>query len=399
MIIIKIAKKILLFLIPLCVLLLALMAYDKYLSKNIDLFYNPAVGRTYRIDEMNKGIKILKHNAQNNDLIILGSSELANSDYIPQNPAHMFPNSELNSNVSLVGRAYVQSLLNSMKIAALYEDFRDKKIVLIVSLQWFLTKEIDKNGYKSHFSEIQFYKTMNNKDLSSDAKNYICQRTASLLKNETALEIPRLYALLYQKNNFVSYSLLKILKPYYFVREKFLDLKDKHDAYKKIKEFKDYSLQNTREINWTAEEAKAGEMGKKECTNNDFYVYDDYYKTYLEPRIKELENSATEIDLLDSNELNDYEIFLKTCKELNVKPFIVFMPTNGFYYDYIGLTQNKRHCFYNKLSELANKYEIDYLDLRDKEYEPYFLKDVMHLGWKGWLYVNKQITEYYSKSK
>jgi D-alanine transfer protein len=178
-----------------------------------------------------------------------------------------------------------------------------------------------------------------------------------------------------------------------------LDLKDNHEAYNAVKKFKDYPSQETKKINWDQEEIKAYETGKKECTNNNLYVYNDYYTTYLEPRIEELKNSAADVDLLSSKEFDDYEVFLKSCNELGIKPYVVFMPTNGFYYDYVGITKVKRLAFYDKLSKLANKYNINYLDLRDKEYEPYFLRDVMHLGWRGWLYVDKKITEYYSQSK
>lgn len=32
------------------------------------------------------------------------------------------------------------------------------------------------------------------------------------------------------------------------------------------------------------------------------------------------------------------------------------------------------------------------------EYEDYFLKDVMHLGWKGWVYVDEAIDKYYKEN-
>ena len=69
--------------------------------------------------------------------------------------------------------------------------------------------------------------------------------------------------------------------------------------------------------------------------------------------------------------------------------------TSGYYYDYIGIDKEKRYSVYDKLVEIINNYGFDYLDLRDKEYVPYFYKDVMHFGWKGWLYVDEQITKYY----
>ena len=383
-------------LIPIFFSAVLLFAFDKFLDKQIELNYNDALGKTYGVDEMNKGIKLLSHNAKKDDLIILGSSELANADYIAQNPANIFPNNHLASSPSLVGRAYVQDLLNGIKIGALGDSFKDKKIILIVSLQWFLDKEINRDGFKAHFSELQFYKTMNNEKISENEKKYICTRVSNLAAGESSLAAILIYSYLYSHENVFSKVGLEILKPYYLLKEKFLDLKDKYLSYKAVKRFKDNISSNIKEIDWEKEEKLAVDTGKSECTNNDLYVYDDYYNEYLKPNIDSLKDSFKNIDLVNSNEMKDYELFLKMCKQTGVKPYIVFMSTNGYYYDFTGLTKDKRDKFYDKLVQLANMYDFDYLDLRDHEYEPYFFKDVMHLGWKGWLYVDRKIAEYYS---
>lgn len=389
-------KAIFLVFIPIFLSAVLLFAFDKFLDEQIELNYNDALGKTYGVDEMNKGVKLLSHNAKKDDLIILGSSELANADYIAQNPANIFPNNHLASSPSLVGRAYVQDLLNGIKIGALGDGFKDKKIILIVSLQWFLEKEINKDGFKAHFSELQFYKTMNNEKISENEKKYICTRVLDLASGESSLAAPLFYSYLYSSENVFAKVGLEILKPYYFLKEKFLDLKDKYLSYKAVKKFKDNIPNNIKEIDWEKEEKLAIDTGKSECTNNDLYVYDDYYNTYLKPNIDSLKDSFKDIDLVNSNEMKDYELFLKMCNQTGVKPYIVFMSTNGYYYDFTGLTKEKRDKFYDKLVQLANMYNVDYLDLRDHEYEPYFFKDVMHLGWKGWLYVDRKIAEYYS---
>jgi Protein involved in D-alanine esterification of lipoteichoic acid and wall teichoic acid (D-alanine transfer protein) len=36
-------------------------------------------------------------------------------------------------------------------------------------------------------------------------------------------------------------------------------------------------------------------------------------------------------------------------------------------------------------------------DFSDKEYEKYFLKDIMHIGWKGWVYVNQSLVQFHEK--
>ena len=391
----KVIKLISLILIPTTIVCLVMSEYSNYLDYQIDNLYNPSLGRTYGVDEMNKGIKLLEHNANKDDLIILGSSEL--DSWVPQNPKNMFPNSELNCNIDLVGRAVVQNLANSIKIGAFQESFSGKKVVLVISLQWFLGDDIDLRGFKAHFSEIQFYKFMNNNKISPESKIYVCDRIINLLKNDSEFERPYLYAKLYKDNSVLSKPMSVCFKPYYLIREKFLDLKDKHQAYKAVKKFKNDPPRDTTKINWEEEEIKAEKMGKEYCTNNNFYVQDEYYDEYLKDRIDESKNSYDkDLDLCASKEFDDYRLMLETFKQTGVSPYIVFMSTNGWYYDYVGLSQDKRLLFYDKLGSMAEEYGFSYLDLRDKEYEPYFYKDVMHLGWKGWLYVNKQITEHYS---
>ncbi|MBQ2671749.1 MAG: D-alanyl-lipoteichoic acid biosynthesis protein DltD [Clostridia bacterium] len=383
-------------LIPFAVVTMAAYQYNNYLNKAIVLDYNSALGRNYGVDEMNKGVSILKNNANKGDLMLLGSSELANSDYIAENPANMFPNTDLDSQVCLVGRAGTQSLLDAIKIGAMGEDFKDKKIVFIVSLQWFLDKKIDVNSFRANFSEIQFYKFMNNSKINDSIKKYVCKRTYSLLSGQSSLAAPCFYAYLYSKDNFFFKAAFNAFKPYYYLREKFLDIKDKHESYKAIKKYKDTPEQEIKSIDWEKEYKIAEETGKSECTNNSFYVYDSYYTEYFKHNLDSLKNYYGNVKLCESDELQDYEMAIKLFNDIGVKPYVIIVSTNGYYYDYAGLTREKRLELYDELVSRAKKYNLDYLDLRDYEYTPYFYKDVMHLGWKGWLYLNEEFTKYFS---
>ncbi len=100
---------------------------------------------------------------------------------------------------------------------------------------------------------------------------------------------------------------------------------------------------------------------------------------------------------MTSREWDDYEFFLKLCRELGLKPYVVLESTNGRYYDYAGIEKQKRDELYDRQEKMAEEYGIDALNLKDYEYEPYFYCDVMHLGWKGWPYVTQQIVEHFSK--
>ncbi len=227
-------------------------------------------------------------------------------------------------------------------------------------------------------------------------KTGVCERIIKLSGGESSLQRTNILSDLYLKNNFVSNAVLSIMKPYYNFRHRLLRIRDKHKALKTLKKYKNMEQSTPRYIDWDKENENAEKMGQEACTNNDFYVYNEYYDTYIKPKLNTLENSYVNVDLMKSKEWDDYELFLKTCKELGLKPYFIIVPTNGFYYDYLGLSKEKRTQFYDKLESMAKDYGFDYLDMRQKEYEPYFFKDIMHLGWKGWIYVSKKITEYYS---
>lgn len=369
--------------------------YERYLDDEINNFtINKEIVSAYALKEKDKGVVILNKSLNNNDLIILGSSELGAD--VPQNIRKFFPINEFPYNTNSVGRAYAQSLVDSIRISSFDNINKDNKIALIVSFQWFMGKDIDKKGTQANLSELQFYKFMNSDKVDIKEKKYVAERLTKLLKNSQEQNRTWLYSALYQSDSVICEGILNILKPYFFIREKFLVLKDKYDAYKILKNNQNYSAEiNKNDVNWQLEYLNAEKNGIEACTNNKFYVYDEYYTKYLSKDIEVLKGNSKNVELLKSKEYDDFEFLLGMFKKLNIRPYIILMSTNGYYYDYIGIDKEKRYSVYDKLVEIINNYGFDYLDLRDKEYVPYFYKDVMHFGWKGWLYVDEQITKYY----
>lgn len=369
--------------------------YERYLDDEINNFtINKETVSAYALKEKDKGIVLLNKSLNNNDLIILGSSELGAD--VPQNIRKFFPINEFPYNTNSVGRAYAQSLVDSIRISSFDNINKDNKIALIVSFQWFMGKDIDKKGTQANLSELQFYKFMNSDKVDIKEKKYLAERLTKLLKNSQEQNRTWLYSALYQSDSVICEGILNIFKPYFFIREKFLVLKDKYDAYKILKNNQNYSAEiNKNDVNWQLEYLNAEKNGIEACTNNKFYVYDEYYTKYLSKDIEVLKGNSKNVELLKSKEYDDFEFLLEMFKKLNIRPYIILMSTNGYYYDYIGIDKEKRYSVYDKLVEIINNYGFDYLDLRDKEYVPYFYKDVMHFGWKGWLYVDEQITKYY----
>lgn len=331
------------------------------------------------------------------DLLLLGSSELSSD--VEQNPINMFPFTGSEYDVSIFGRAYSQSLQHSSILNSMNNLNSDDKVALIVSLQWFQRPDgIKGEEYSVNFSEYQFYKMINSNVISKENKLYYAKRNYDLLRKSNEYLEERIYAGLYVRDNVISRGILTVLKPYYKFKEYLLGIKDKIQTYKTLRNLENKGDQlNINSIKWKEEYKKAEEQGTSSATNNPLYVDDYYYDTYLRDKYDELEGVSKDINLMISKEIDDYEYFLNVSQDLGVKPLIVLMPVHGDYYDYLGLDKNKRTEYYNKIESMAEEKGFEVLNLQNKEYEKYYLKDVMHLGWKGWLNINEEASKYFNE--
>lgn len=93
------------------------------------------------------------------------------------------------------------------------------------------------------------------------------------------------------------------------------------------------------------------------------------------------------------------QLFLVVCKELGITPLLVIEPVNGEYYDIQRYTKESRAEFYDELRDVLDGAEVDYLDLSGHDYDKYYLRDVMHLGWKSWVEVDRALCEFYGAGK
>ncbi|KOF56610.1 hypothetical protein AGR56_07690 [Clostridium sp. DMHC 10] len=334
-----------------------------------------------------------------NVFMLYGSSELGNTE-LTENPIKYFPKKGANFIVSPIGKGYMQDLSHVIKFLA-NPALKGKKVGFIVSLQWFL----DKNGtptdnFQMNFSELQFYEAMKNNSISSDLKKQICRRVYSLISNNSFYSDAATYAKLYSSNTLTSKIKFTLLKPYFDLKCSLLKFSN---TIKLLKLEKNYNAKyNVKLPNLTTIDEKkdledAEKLGSKLANNNSFYILNSYYNEFLKNNLGKIKNQSKNVKLTDSKEYDDLEILLKVCKANNIKPLFILMPVNARYYDYTGINKDARTAFFNKTKKFISNYGFEVVDFQSHEYEKYLMEDGMHLGWKGWLYVNKEIAKYYSK--
>jgi len=393
-------KKIISFLIPILIAIISVIAINNFLDKqivNLVQEKNPSlIGGNY--GDLTKDRSVIIKNILSNkgDLFLMGSSEMGVA--VPQNSINFFPVNGADYNVSCFGRAYTQDLQQATVLGG--SDLKEnQRIALVVSIQWFENyKGMDAGDFVVNFSDIQFYNFLKNPKISEENKIYYAKRVYQFLTGANKYYPEALYARLYYSENSLKNVIMLAFEPYYKVNEYLSNVKDKALIYKKLKELPDkQSNTELKTVNWQEEYDKVEKENSEIPSTNKFHLTDEYYNNRIAGIEDTIKGRYKDMDLVNSKEMDDYKFLLSVCKDLNMEPYIILPPVNGWYDDHLGLEKDRRDAYYNTVKGLANNTGLDVLDLSDYDYEKDFLVDVMHLGKEGWLKVSEEIYKHFNK--
>ena len=392
-------KKIISFLIPIFIAIISVIAINSFLDKQISNLVQEKnasqIGANY--GDLTKDRSVIMKNILSNkgDLFLMGSSEMGVN--VPQNSIIFFPFNGADYNVSCFGRAYTQNLQQATLLGS--SDLKEnQRIALVVSIQWFQNPQgIDAGDFVVNFSDIEFYNFLNNPKISEENKKYYAERVYHFLTGANKYQAEALYARLYYSENPLKKSIMLMFEPYYKVNEYLSNIKDKALIYKKLKALPDkQSNIELKTVNWQDEYDNIEKENSEIPSTNQFHLTDEYYNK-LKGGLDNIKGTSKNMDLINSKEMDDYKFLLSVCKELNMDPYIILPPSNGWYNDYLGLDKEKREEYYDTVKTMANNNGLDVLDLSKYDYEKDFLGDVMHLGKEGWMKVSEEIYKHFNK--
>ncbi|MEG3067853.1 MAG: D-alanyl-lipoteichoic acid biosynthesis protein DltD [Syntrophaceticus schinkii] len=378
----------------------AVISLDSMYTSRVNKDYDDRIGRVLA-PEKNQGLILQKKAIDSEDnILIYGSSELSSLTDKPFNPINFFQGKSDGFQVNLIGRGYCQSIIHAMNIGALGNKLQNNKVVFIISPQWFSKEGLTKADFEKNFSELHFYAFMFNKELDHSLKLALAERVSTLISTSESLIPVYKYCELYKQDTLLSRGTLCILMPYYKSKFYLLSIKDKINAGRLLS-----STGHNRKVNnstpkrdafdWEEERIKAVSFAQTETDNNSYYIQNDYYDTYIRNKIESCKGSSKNASYLESPEYDDLMLFMDICKNMQIDPLIISIPVHGKWYDYCEFDINERQNYYEKINKTVQSYNFKIADFSSHEYEPYFLKDIMHIGWKGWIYFNEAIDEYY----
>ena len=386
--------------IPIIIAVFATIAVNSFLDSKIETLTKEKdiseMGRMRFDTVKDKSSLDKKLLSDKGDLFLLGSSELGIS--VPQNALDFFPFKGVNYNLSCFGRAFSQSLQQATYLGG--GDVKaDQKAVFMLAIQWFEDKDaLEPDDFTVNFSEVQFYNFLKNPKISEENKRYYAERVYGFLTKAKKYQPEAYYAKLYLNSSAFPNVQRAVLNPYYEIKQYLLSIQDKALIYKKIKKLSNRKDgQTLKEVNWDDEYAKIENENENIVSTNQFNLDDKFYSNSLKNELEGRKGESKNEDLINSKEMDDYKFFLSVCKDLNIKPYIVIQPVNGWYYDFAGLTKSQRDEWNEHVKKIAENNEFDVLDLHGYDYKKNFLLDTKHLGKEGWLKVSEGIYKHFNK--
>lgn len=349
-------------------------------------------------EEKITGMWLVEQGAKaDNSLLIFGSSELKTSDIVTH-PANFFAGSGLQ--VDLVGRGSCQSIIHALAIGAQGETLQNRQIVLITAPQSYVAEGIASDLFMANYSQQQLLDILADDSIPAEIKTYLSTRVQQLFdayEADTGLTPEEGSAGDLLSAAWASGKNPWYLNPYAALTNWLLHAKDLAISRSVVADYEDAApvpLDLHFDYQKALDEAMA--QAAEMVTNNDFTMQDSYYSTYIGARLDQMEGKDSDVSYSTSPEYDDLRCLLELCKLWDLEVLFVHVPMHGAWNDYTGFDADRRAEYYDAVRGIVEAYDdVTLLDLTASEYEPYFLCDTMHLGWKGWLAVDRAIVEFY----
>ncbi|KZL35794.1 D-alanyl-lipoteichoic acid biosynthesis protein DltD [Secundilactobacillus collinoides] len=325
-----------------------------------------------------------------------GSSELSRMD--PLHPSVLADKYDRNYQPFLLGKPGTQSLSQLMAMQTMGDNLDHKKVVFILSPQWFAKQGQNRqafNYYKSAIGDMTWTLQATNTLVDrTTAKRLLkvtgngggtLQRSAwerlakgdGLTENQRAYFEGRLHVLQNEDHYFDKLMLPNRLGKLARA-EQHLPAADTAGALNRL----------------------ADKLGKRH-THNRFGINNGFYKHRLKPAgIKHFKNSQRNFDYRRSPEYTDFELVLNQFAKHHINAMFILPPVNDKWAAYTGLSQSMLKQTNAKVKQqLQTQGFTNVVDLSNQGGKRYFMTDTIHLGWRGWIAVDQHVKPFLTQQQ
>ena len=142
-------------------------------------------------------------------------------------------------------------------------------------------------------------------------------------------------------------------------------------------------------------ESLADKLAAKRTTNNTFGIDNVFYKQRVAKHVKELAGSQKSFDYTNSPEYGDFELSLQQFAKTKTNVLFVIPSVNEKWAKYTGLDMTMYQDAVAKIRyQLTSQGFTNIADLSQDGGKAHLMKDTIHLGWRGWLAMDKKVNHF-----
>ncbi|PMD68175.1 D-alanyl-lipoteichoic acid biosynthesis protein DltD [Companilactobacillus nuruki] len=344
-----------------------------------------------------KGESVKNAAEKENYIPIIGSSELSRMD--PFHPSSMAQKYDWKNKPFLLGNPGTASLTQAMNVNGM-SGLKGNKAVVIISPQWFTKNGVPSAAFKYFLSPLQLTGFILNSDHGDKAMNkYVATRILDLGVSKGPMEDGALERISEGK------QITKFQRFYIkdFARS---SLKSQDNLFGSVSMNNHQDMINKAssklpdEYNYKKLNNLAIKMAKTKSQDNELQIGDSFYRRQLKDRITIYRNAHKHVTYTHSPEYNDFEALLYMFAQNHVEVMFVIQPINPHWVKYTGLPMSSIANFDTKIKyQLKSQGFNNIVDLSQVKNPNYIAEDTIHMGWRGWLMMDRRLKDYYKDKK
>lgn len=327
----------------------------------------------------------------------IGSSEYSRMDSM--HPSVLAKKYNRSYRPFLMGTGGTQSLTHYFDLQGIKDQIKNKKAVFIVSPQWFVPGGVSKQAFNMFYSPLQTTEWLLSADAKTEADQYAAKRFIALMSdggNESILKAMQKIA----DGESLSGTDTNIF------RMKLTILQHEDEL------FSGFSVPNRMQLidrqtrNLPAKydlatlDVLAGRFGAKGTTNNDFGIQNSYWTGRHLDGTGKFAGKQAKLNYDRSVEFSDFQLVLNQFSKEHTNVLFIIPPVNKRWSEYTGLSAEMLKNNATKITEQLKSQGFDHVaDFSKRGNEKYFMADTIHLGWKGWVAVDRYVNPFLTQKQ
>lgn len=323
-----------------------------------------------------------------------GSSEL--SRISPFHPSVLAEKYQRGYTPFLLGAPGTQSMAQFMMMQSLGKDLKNRKVVFVISPQWFVRDGLKRAYFQAYYSPEQTLNWLLGLKKIDASDRYLAKRlvqykvkdarTDEMLRNVANGKLPSPFD-----------KRISQLKLNLFSRED--ELFSTIGLRSKQKQIDASAKQLPDQYNKAELKKLANQIGREQTSDNSLQIQNKFFRG-LRKHLPELRNKQAKLDYRYSKEFSDFQLALDQLAKEHADVLFIIPPVNGKWSKYTGLSQEMLQQFSTKIKyQLQSQGFNNIADFTNDNNTNYFMQDTIHLGWQGWLAADQKIAPFLKGSK